>query len=105
MSFDQITEYLGEKSDSLLNHTCTTIPKERLHLPGGDFLQKDICPLQPMSSREVEVRSIGEATLSSINELADFLGENLSMLEEQLDIVEKEFCTAPTRYPMRDLGS
>lgn len=54
-----------------------------------DFLQKDICPLQPMSSREVEVRSIGEATLSSINELADFLGENLSMLEEQLDIVEK----------------
>jgi len=40
MSFEQITNYLGEKSDSLLTHTCTTIPKERLHLPGGDFVDR-----------------------------------------------------------------
>ena len=38
MSFDQITEYLGEKADSLLNHTCTTIPKEKLHLPSANFV-------------------------------------------------------------------
>ena len=38
MSFDQITEYLGEKADSLLNHTCTTIPKEKLHLPSSNFV-------------------------------------------------------------------
>lgn len=40
MSFEQITNYLGEKADSLLNHTCTTIPKERLHLPSGDFVDR-----------------------------------------------------------------
>ena len=40
MSFEQITDYLGAKADSLLNHTCTTIPKERLHLPGGDFVDR-----------------------------------------------------------------
>ncbi|MAA78963.1 MAG: fructose-bisphosphate aldolase [Deltaproteobacteria bacterium] len=40
MSFDQITSYLGETADSLLTHTCTTIPKERLHLPGGDFVDR-----------------------------------------------------------------
>lgn len=40
MSFEQITTYLGEKADSLLTHTCTTIPKERLHLPGGDFVDR-----------------------------------------------------------------
>lgn len=40
MSFEQITNYLGEKADSLLTHTCTTIPKERLHLPGGDFVDR-----------------------------------------------------------------
>jgi class I fructose-bisphosphate aldolase len=40
MSFDQITEYLGANADNLLNHTCTTIPKERLQLPGGDFVDR-----------------------------------------------------------------
>ena len=40
MSFEQITNYLGGKADSLLTHNCTTIPKERLHLPGGDFVDR-----------------------------------------------------------------
>jgi class I fructose-bisphosphate aldolase len=40
MSFEQITEYLGANADTLLNHTCTTIPKERLQLPGGDFVDR-----------------------------------------------------------------
>lgn len=37
---DTIVEYLGEKAENLLNHTCTTIPKEYLHLPGPDFVDR-----------------------------------------------------------------
>ncbi|MCF8564043.1 class I fructose-bisphosphate aldolase [Alicyclobacillus tolerans] len=33
---DQIVAYLGEESDSLLNHTCTTIPKESLYQPSAN---------------------------------------------------------------------
>jgi class I fructose-bisphosphate aldolase len=35
-----IESLLGADADSLLNHTCTTIPKEQLHLPGGDFVDR-----------------------------------------------------------------
>lgn len=34
-----IKELLGEDA-SLLEHTCTTIPKENLHLPGPDFVDR-----------------------------------------------------------------
>ncbi|MCE2503372.1 MAG: class I fructose-bisphosphate aldolase [Chlorobi bacterium] len=37
---DHIHELLGDRADSLLNHTCTTIPKEILHLPGPDFIDR-----------------------------------------------------------------
>ncbi|WP_309400733.1 class I fructose-bisphosphate aldolase [Cerasicoccus maritimus] len=37
---DQIQAYLGDEADSLLNHQCTTISQERLHLPGGDFVDR-----------------------------------------------------------------
>ncbi|WP_309384241.1 class I fructose-bisphosphate aldolase [Cerasicoccus frondis] len=37
---DQIQEYLGGDADSLLNHQCQTISKDRLHLPGGDFIDR-----------------------------------------------------------------
>jgi hypothetical protein len=30
----KIEEYLGKDADFLLNHKCTTISKELLHLPG-----------------------------------------------------------------------
>ncbi len=40
MSIQKITEILGEKADSLLQHTCKTISKEHLHLPGADFLDR-----------------------------------------------------------------
>ena len=40
MSIDQITQSLGDQADALLNHTCTTIPKDRLHLPSSDFVDK-----------------------------------------------------------------
>ena len=33
---DRITELLGDNADALLNHTCSTIPKEQLHVPGPD---------------------------------------------------------------------
>ncbi|MCF7805493.1 MAG: class I fructose-bisphosphate aldolase [Candidatus Marinimicrobia bacterium] len=37
---DKIVEYLGDEADSLLNHTCKGIPKERLEVPGPDFVDR-----------------------------------------------------------------
>ncbi|HVK38540.1 MAG TPA: class I fructose-bisphosphate aldolase [Candidatus Kapabacteria bacterium] len=37
---DRIQQMLGDDADGLLNHTCTTIPKEQLHLPGPDFIDR-----------------------------------------------------------------
>jgi len=36
----KIKELLGKENESLLTHKCTTIPKEALHLPGGDFVDR-----------------------------------------------------------------
>ncbi len=36
----KIREYLGSEASNLLEHRCTTIPKERLHLPGPDFVDR-----------------------------------------------------------------
>ena len=36
----KIEEYLGKDADFLLNHKCTTISKELLHLPGPDFVDR-----------------------------------------------------------------
>ena len=36
----RIQELLSEEGESLLNHRCTTIPKESLHLPGPDFIDR-----------------------------------------------------------------
>lgn len=35
-----ITELLGEEADSLLGHACQTIDRNRLSLPGGDFVDR-----------------------------------------------------------------
>lgn len=35
-----IKEILGPQADSLLNHTCKTISKEQIHLPGADFVER-----------------------------------------------------------------
>ena len=35
-----IAKLLGSDADVLLNHTCKTIPKEQLHLPGPDFIDR-----------------------------------------------------------------
>lgn len=37
---DQITKNLGKEADTLLNHTCGTISKDMLHLPGPDFVDR-----------------------------------------------------------------
>jgi class I fructose-bisphosphate aldolase len=36
----QIEQILGEEADYLLGHHCNTIPKELLHLPGPDFIDR-----------------------------------------------------------------
>ncbi len=41
---NKIVELLGSEADFLLNHTCQTIPKEKLHLPGPDFVDRVMAP-------------------------------------------------------------
>lgn len=36
----KISEILGSKADGLLNHTCKTISKDQIHLPGSDFVDR-----------------------------------------------------------------
>lgn len=40
MALSKIKELLGSQADSLLNHTCKTITKEQIHLPGADFVDR-----------------------------------------------------------------
>lgn len=37
---ENIAEILGKNADYLLNHQCQTIPKQSLHLPGPDFVDR-----------------------------------------------------------------
>jgi class I fructose-bisphosphate aldolase len=39
-TFQHIQELLGSDADNLLSHRCGTIPKENLHLPGPDYLDR-----------------------------------------------------------------
>lgn len=36
----RIVELLGSEADGLLNHQCQTIPRENLHLPGPDYVDR-----------------------------------------------------------------
>jgi len=40
LTMDKITQLLGNEADYLLNHKSTTVPKEKLHLPGSDFVDR-----------------------------------------------------------------
>lgn len=40
VDIDKIRGLLGSEADTLLNHVSTTIPKENIHLPGGDFVDR-----------------------------------------------------------------
>ena len=44
MSIAKIQEILGTQADDLLNHTCTTISRDRLHLPSGDWVDRTFGP-------------------------------------------------------------
>src|SRR6187402_3018282 len=39
-STNKITELLGDKAEYLLNHECKTISKDKIHLPGPDFVDR-----------------------------------------------------------------
>lgn len=43
MSID-VESLLGDEAESLLGHVCTAIPQSRLHLPGGDFVDRIFAP-------------------------------------------------------------
>ena len=38
---EKIKEIIGKENEGLLTHKCTTIPKENLHLPGSDFVDRE----------------------------------------------------------------
>ena len=38
--YDKIVSTLGDEAKALLEHKCTTIPKELIHLPGSDFIDR-----------------------------------------------------------------
>ncbi len=40
MTIEQIEQLLGERAEDLLGHECKTIPREMLHLPGPDFIDR-----------------------------------------------------------------
>lgn len=40
MSIDTIEELLGEEADYLLKHSCKGVPRENIHVPGDDWLDR-----------------------------------------------------------------
>ncbi|MBA2493557.1 MAG: class I fructose-bisphosphate aldolase [Acidobacteria bacterium] len=40
VDFNKIQELLGNEAETLLDYTSTTIPKDNLHLPGADFVDR-----------------------------------------------------------------
>ena len=51
LTLAQIQKLLGSKADSLLNHVSKTIPKEQLHIPSGDWVDRIFAP----SDRNIRV--------------------------------------------------
>ena len=43
-TYGQIADALGSEADSLLTHTCSTITKDRIHQPGGDWVDRIFAP-------------------------------------------------------------
>ncbi len=40
MTYENILALIGKEEEYLLSHQCTTVPKETLHLPGADFIDR-----------------------------------------------------------------
>lgn len=51
MALAQIEKWLGPQAKDLLTHVCKTIPKEQLHAPGPDWVDRIFCP----SDRNIRV--------------------------------------------------
>lgn len=53
---NDITSILGAEADHLLSHTCKGIPRERLHLPGPDFIDRVVIDSdrQPATLRNLQ---------------------------------------------------
>ncbi len=51
MSIQDIEKLLGSQAQHLLGHVCKTIPKEKLHLPGSDWVDRIFSP----SDRNIRV--------------------------------------------------
>ncbi len=51
MSNSKVRSLLGDKAELLLNHVCKTVPKEKLHLPGPDWVDRIFSP----SDRNIRV--------------------------------------------------
>jgi hypothetical protein len=50
----KIEELLGTDAEALLNHTCKTIDKSSLNLPGPDFVDRMFRRQQPQPSGDAE---------------------------------------------------
>ncbi len=48
-AIDQITKALGDEAESLLRHKCKTLPKDKLHLPGPDWVDRIFAPMDRSS--------------------------------------------------------
>lgn len=44
MKYTEIQSLLGADAEKLLKHTCKTVPKEKLHLPGPDWVDQIFAP-------------------------------------------------------------
>src|ERR1700709_103207 len=60
MASKKITDLLGNQADDLLTHQCKTFPKDQLHLPSPDFVDK----IFALSNRNVQVLRNLEAMYS-----------------------------------------
>ncbi|MCS7296767.1 MAG: class I fructose-bisphosphate aldolase [Bacteroidia bacterium] len=59
-NYDDILTVLGDEAESLLTHTCQTVPKSQLHLPGPDFVDR----VWALSDRSPQVLRNMQALLS-----------------------------------------
>ncbi len=44
MDYSEIQKILGDKAALLLNHHCSTVLKEKIHIPGPDFIERIFSP-------------------------------------------------------------
>ncbi len=43
MSYSNIQKHLGKSAESLLKHKCKTVSKDKLHVPGNDWVDRIFC--------------------------------------------------------------